>query len=485
MAAFEAVINSINNILWSMPLVFLVLGAGLYFSIRMKFPQARCLKQMIKATSSSKGSDEGLSSIQSFIFTAARSVGVGNIAGMATGIYFGGPGAIFWLWVLAFLGTTVALVETTLSQTYKRVVDGEYRGGPAYYLEGAIKNAGFGKFMGCAYAIVTAISVTFLMPEVQSYNIVHGLSDATGVNIMIYSVIFTAIIAISIMGGMKRIGNIAQRLSPLMGCAYVLMAILVILFNITKLPAVLMLIVKSAFGTDAIMGAIGGSAITWGIKRGVYANEVGIGTSAIASATAEVNHPAKQGLIGGLSVYIGTIFVCTTSAIMMLMTGCYNVVGPDGSSLLYEGLPGVAYGNGFVSAAIDSVIPGIGKIFVAVAILCFSFVALLAYYMYTESNVKYLFGANPVAVRLTQVFFVASIFVGCILSASAIWTLGDIGNALMAWVNVVGLILVGNTAIRIFRDYDNQKKNGIEEPVFDPDALDIPNVGEVWKKNNH
>ena len=481
MSVFRDVINSINGVLWSMPLVLLVLGAGIYFSIRMKFPQARCLKEMIRATCSSEGSEEGMSSLQSFIFTAARSVGVGNIAGMATGIFFGGPGSIFWLWVLAFLGTTVAQVETTLSQTYKRVVDGEYRGGPAYYLEGAIKNRGFAKMMGVAYAIVTIISVTLLMPEVQSFNIVHGLKDAIGGPILLYSILFTLLIAVTILGGLKRIGNVAQKLSPIIGCAYVLMAVIVIIVNIKHLPAVLALIFKSAFAKDAVFGAISGSAITWGIKRGVYANEVGIGSSAIASASAEVSHPAKQGLIGGLSVYIGTIFVCTTSAIMMLMTGCYNVQGNDGS-LIYEGLKGVDYGNQFVSMAIDTVIPGFGQIFIAVAILCFSFVALIAYYLYTESNVKYLFGDNKVAVRCIQVIFIAAIFIGTLLSAQEIWTLGDIGNALMAWINVIGLLLIGNIAVKIFNDYDKQKKSGVKEPVFNPEKLGLKNISEVWTK---
>lgn len=480
MELFEQILNSLNGVLWGMPLVILILGAGIYFSIRMKFPQARCLKEMIRLTGSSSGSEKGMSSIQSFIFTAARTVGVGNIAGMATGIFFGGPGAIFWLWVLAFFGTAVAQTESTLAQTYKKVVHGEYRGGPAYYMERGIKNKTLGKILAVAYAGVTIIAVTLLMPEVQSYNIVHGMKDAFGGNLLIYAVIFTFVLGLTIIGGLKRIGNVAQKISPIMGCAYVLMALVVMIVNIKELPAVLALIVKSAFSMDAVFGGIAGSAITWGIKRGVYANEVGIGTSAITSASAEASHPAKQGLISGLSVYIGTIFVCTTSAIMMLMTGCYNVQGADGE-LIYEGIKGVAYGNGFVSGAINTVFPGVGEIFIAVAILCFSFVALTAYYLYTESNVKYLFGGNKVAVRVIQILFILAVFAGTLLSAQTIWTMGDIANALMAWLNVIGLILLGNQSVKIFKDYERQKKAGVEEPVFDPESLGIHNVGDVWK----
>ena len=475
----ETVLGTINDIVWSMPLVILVLGAGIIFSFRMKFPQFRYLKEMFKIMASGKETEKGLSPLRAFVFTAARTVGVGNISGMAAAIFFGGPGAIFWLWVLALVGATVALIEAILAQTFRVIVNGEYRGGPAYYMEKGMKNKKVGRIFAIVYAVVTLVSIVLLMPGVQSYNISHGISDAFGVPVIAVGVLFAALIAFTIFGGLKRIGTAAQRISPIMATLYVLMSIVIIIVNIQSLPQVFSMIIGSAFGADQVFGALLGTAITWGIKRGVFANEVGIGTSAITGAVGEVSHPVKQGLTNALSVFVGTFLVCTPSAIMMLMTGCYNVSDGAGG-LLYEGLAGVSYGNGFVSAAIDTIFMGIGKPFVAIAILCFAFVALLAYYLYAETNMFYLFPAKKPAIFTLRICFVASVFIGSILSADTIWTLGDIGNGAMAWVNVIALIILGGLGIKIFKDYDKQKKAGIAEPEFDAKALGIENVSECW-----
>ncbi len=474
------VLAKINDVAWGMPLVVLIVGAGIYFSIRMKFPQFRYFKEMIRIMSSGGDSKEGLSPLKTFIFTAARSVGVGNIAGMATAIYFGGPGAIFWLWVLALVGSAVAMIEAILAQTYRVKELGEYRGGPAYYMSKGIRHKTFGKILGCLYAVVTVIGVAFLMSGVQSYNIAHGFEDAIGISYKVVGAILALLMAFVIMGGLKRIGGTAKVISPVMAILYIIVTLIVVVCNIGKLPGVIALIFKSAFGVDQVFGAIVGSAVTMGIRRGVFANEVGIGTSAITGAVSEIENPVMQGLTNALSVFIGTFFVCTPSAIMMLMTGCYNV--SDGSgALLYEGLPGVEYGNGFVSASINSVLHGGGNIFIAVAIFCFAFVALLAYYLYSESNLLYLFKGSKTAVNILRVLFVAAIWIGSLLSADTIWTLGDIANAFMAWINVAALIILGNRGIKIFKDYDAQKKAGIEKPVFSPKKLGIGNECETWK----
>mgnify|MGYP004458543541 CR=1 FL=1 len=473
------ILAKINDIAWSMPLVILVVGAGIYFSIRMRFPQFRYFKEMIHIMSSGNDSEHGLSPLKTFIFTAARSVGVGNIAGMATAIYFGGPGSIFWLWILALVGSAVAMVEAILAQTYRVKELGEYRGGPAYYMSKGIKNKTLGKIMGGVYAVVTVIGVAFLMSGVQSYNIAHGFEDAIGIPYKIAGVVLAVLMGFVIMGGLKRIGDTAKMISPFMAIVYIIMTLIIVICNIEKLPGVIALIFKSAFGADQMFGAILGSAVTMGIRRGVFANEVGIGTSAITGAVSEIANPVMQGLTNALSVFIGTFFVCTPSAIMMLMTGCYNVSDGKGG-LLFEGLPGVGYGNGFVSAAINSVIPGIGNIFVAIAIFCFAFVALLAYYLYSESNLLYLFKNNKMAVNVLRILFVAAILVGSLLSADTIWTMGDIANAFMAWINVAALIILGNLGIRIFKDYDKQKKSGVDVPVFDPKKLGLGEECETW-----
>lgn len=376
---------------------------------------------------------------------------------------------MFWLWVLALVGASVALIEAILAQTFRVKVLGEYRGGPAYYMSRGMKNKKVGKVFGMAYAIVTVIGVAFLMSGVQAYNIAHGFEDAVGGSYIFFGVALAALMGFVIFGGLKRIGETAKRISPFMAILYILMTLIIVIVNIKELPGVIALIVKSAFGAEQIFGGIVGSAVTMGIRRGVFANEVGIGTSAITGAVGEVRNPVMQGLTNALSVFIGTFFVCTPSAIMMLMTGCYNVTDGKGG-FLFEGLPGVEYGNGFVSAAINSVIPGIGNVFVAIAIFCFAFVALLAYYLYSESNLLYIFHS----------LFVLGILLGSLLSADMIWTMGDIANAFMAWINVVALIILGNLGIRIFKDYDRQKKSGVENPKFDPKKLGFGEECETW-----
>lgn len=475
------ILTMINDVLWSMPLVILVLGAGLYFSVRMGFPQFRYLKEMIRNMGKGQDSSRGLSPIRAFIFTAARTVGVGNIAGMAAAIFYGGPGAVFWFWILALIGSAVALIEAVLSQTYRQTVHGEYRGGPAYYMEYGIRNKALGRVMATIFAGLTILCFVFLAPTTQSYNITQGLAEAFHLPVVLVGIAFTVFLGFIILGGLKRIGDAAQKISPVMALVYILMAFVIIMMNIRKLPGVFALIICSAFGTDQVFAAIVGSAVSMGIKRGVFANEVGVGSSAVTAAVGEVSHPVKQGLSNALSVFIGTFFVCTTSAVMMLMTGCYNVSnGAD--DLLYEGLPGVAYGNGFVASAIDTVLPGVGAPFVAVAILCFASVALLAYYLYGESSLYYLFPKSRTLPLIMKVCFLATVFLGCLLSADSIWTMGDIGHGVMAWVNILSLLILGNQAVRIFKDYDRKRKEGIEDPVFDPDALGIEQVSETWKK---
>jgi AGCS family alanine or glycine:cation symporter len=475
------ILTAVNNVLWSMPLVILVLGAGLYFSIRMGFPQFRYFKEMIHNMSEGSESSRGLSPVRAFIFTAARTVGVGNIAGMATAIFYGGPGAVFWFWILALIGSAVAMVEAVLAQTYRQTIHGEYRGGPAYYMEYGIKNKKLGRSMALIFASLTILCFTFLAPTTQSYNIAQGISSAFHLPVIAVGIVFTLFLAFIIFGGLKRMGSAAQKISPIMALLYILMSLIIIVMNIKKLPEIFALIFKSAFGTDQVFSAIVGSAVSWGIKRGVFANEVGVGSSAVTGAVGEVSHPVKQGLSNALSVFIGTFFVCTTSAVMMLLTGSYNVSDNKGG-LLYEGLPGVEFGNDYVSSAIDTVLPNIGAPFVAIAILCFASVALLAYYLYSESSLLYLFPNSKVFPWVLRICFIADIFMGCLLSADSVWTMGDIGHGVMAWVNIIALLILGSQAIRIFKDYDRQRKNGVKEPKFNPDALGLKEVSETWKQ---
>lgn len=473
------ILTKLNDYVWGMALVLMVLLTGLYYSIKMGFPQFRRFKLLLKASSSGGESQKGLNQLQSFIFTAARTVGVGNIAGMAAGIHFGGPGSIFWLWVLAILGSPIAMIEGIMSQVYKKEVRKEYRGGPSYYMEKAFKNKKVGHAFAMFYAIVGVLSVTLLMPSVQTYNIVNGINLAFNFNVVIVGLIFAIVFGLIIFGGLRRIGNVAQRVSPFMAIAYFSMAIIVIIFNINKLPATIALIIKSAFGKDAIFGAIVGQSITWGIKRGVFANEVGVGSAAITSASADVDHPVTQGMIGGLSVFMGTFFICTTSALMMIITDSYNTVDKAGNYLV-NNLSGIEYGNAYVVNAINSCLPGIGQAFIAISVLCFSSVALLAYYLYAESDLIFLVGNREKPIFILRIVFIISVFLGSINDVDTVWTMGDMAYGLMAWINVFTLIFIGNQAVKIFKDYEEQEKLNIK-PLFDPDKLGIHEASDVWR----
>lgn len=481
----NAILENIASKIWDMPLIFLILGVSVYFSVLMKFPQFTQFKEMLRLLKERGESEQGLSPFQSFIFTAARTVGVGNIAGMATGIYFGGPGAIFWLWVLALFGSSVAIIEGTLAQTYKKVINNEYKSGPANYMAEGFSNPKIGKVFAILYSIITTISLTFLMSGVQSYYIVEGLHEAFKIPTLPLAIVFTVILGIVIFGGLKRMGRTAQKISPIAGLLYVVMSLIVILLNITKLPEVVGLIFRSAFGNDAIFGAMLGSALQWGIRRGVHANEIGIGTSAITSATSQVKHPAQQGLLGGMSVYIGTLFVCTTTTFMILMTGTYNVVNPSGQ-IVFEGVKGLNYGNPFVAEAIQSVIPipNIGNIFVALAILVFAFVALTAFYLYAESSFSYIIGDNKTAFTILKICFLGAVFGGTLVVSDTIWALADIGNGLMAWTNILALLFVGHKGAKIVGDYITKRRQGESEPEFDPSQVGIDPDTVIWKKDS-
>ena len=481
----ESMVNNINDVIWSIPLIVLILGSGVYFSIRTKFPQIRLLKEMFRLLKENKGkgTEEGISGLRAFIMTAAGRVGVGNIAGMATAITLGGPGAIFWLWIVAFFGTSIALIESTLAQAYKITVNGEFRGGPAYYIE---KGIGI-KWCAKAFALVTILAPGVLMPGVQTFNIASGLNDAFGWDKVVIASVLALVIGLCIFGGVKRISSVAEKVSPFMACAYLLVSFIIIGVNIAKVPEVFMLIIHSAFGTQPIFGALAGAALSKGVMRGVFANEAGQGTAAIMAGSADVSHPVKQGLAGCLSVYMGTFLVCTTSAFMILLTGNYNVVNPAGG-FIFEGMPGKEYGVANVHAAINTVMPGFGAPFIAVSILLFAFIALLAYYYYAESNLAYVFyeskawqkSNKPFLYVLRGVFILAA-FQGCLQVVSVAWTMGDIGCGLMTWLNIIAVLVLSKQGLKIFDDYERQKKLGLE-PVFDPEVLGIANAGSVWQE---
>lgn len=474
----ENIISTITNWVWSPALIVLCLFAGLFFSIQTRFVQLRRIKEMVQLLfQNDKRQKVGVSTFQAFTMAISGRVGTGNIVGVATAIGFGGPGAIFWMWIIAFLGASSAFVESTLAQIYKEEHNGEFRGGPSYYIEKGLKC----RWLAIAFAICAILACGFLLPSIQSNSIASAFSTSLNIN-PLYTGITTAIfIGAVVIGGVKRIANVAQIVAPFMAFIYVLIALIIVVCNISKLPATFALILSSAFGTHQIFGAIIGSTIMWGVKRGIFSNEAGQGTCPIIAAAAKVSHPVKQGLVQAFSVYIDTLLVCTATAIMILSTGMYNVTDESGT-VLYAGAASLTSNCiTYTQAAVDSILP-IGDDFIAISLLFFAFTTIMAYYYYAETSIVYLSKRKNKArtgIWILRGLMIAGILYGSVKEAALAWQLGDIGVGLMAWINIVAILFMFPKAIRTLRDYEKQKHQGIDEPVFDPQKLDIENA-EYW-----
>ncbi|MBR9858894.1 MAG: alanine:cation symporter family protein [Gammaproteobacteria bacterium] len=474
-------VNGINSYIWSLPLIYLCLGVGLYFSLRTRFLQIRHIKEMVRLMFKGEASPAGITSFQALTLSLSGRVGTGNIAGVATAITFGGPGAVFWMWMVAFLGAGTAFVESTLAQIYKEKDDnGLYRGGPAYYIE---KGLGM-KWYAWIFAISTIIGCGLLLPGVQANSIASGIENAFGISTSVSAAVVVILLGLIIFGGVKRIAHFTQIVVPFMALGYILVAFVIIIMHIEMLPDVVGLIVGSAFGMQAGFGAILGLAIEWGVKRGIYSNEAGQGTGPHPAAAAEVSHPAKQGLVQGFSVYVDTLFVCTATAFMIIITGAYNVMGKAGE-VIVEQLPGVSAGPGYTQAAVESVMPGFGGTFVAVALFFFAFTTILAYYYIAETNVAYINRQvhRPWMIFVLKIALMASVVYGAVKTAELAWGLGDIGVGLMAWLNIVAILLLQKPALIALKDYEAQKAQGLD-PTFDPIKLGIKNA-DIWVKDNN
>lgn len=468
-------VGAINGVIWSPALIFLCLGVGLYFSLRSRFLQLRHIKHMITLMFQGRPTDAGVSSFQALTMTLAGRVGTGNIAGVATAITFGGPGALFWMWIVAFLGASSAFVESTLGQVYKEKINGEYRGGPAFYIE---KGLGV-KWYAWLFAIVTIFSCGLLLPGVQANSIGASLDIAFGLNPNVTAALLAVLLSFIIFGGVKRIASFSSMVVPFMALGYIIVACVIIAINIDQLPSVILLIWKSAFGLEAGFGAILGQAIMWGVKRGVYSNEAAQGTGPHASSAAAVSHPVKQGLVQAFSVYIDTLFVCSATGFMLLITGLYNVQGVDGAAL-YTGIAGVAAGPGYVQTAMESMMPGFGNYFVAIALFFFAFTTIIAYYYIAETNIAFINRKihRPWLTFLLKLCLMASTVYGTVRTADLAWGLGDIGVGLMAWLNIIAIVLLHKKAFASLKDYETQNAQGLD-PQFDPVRLGIKNA-DYW-----
>jgi len=471
---------SLDNFFWGKVMIYLCLAAGIYFSVLMRFPQVRLIKDMVKNLFATKSSDEGVSSFQGFAMALGGRVGTGNITGVASAIFFGGPGAVFWMWAIAFLGAGSAYIEAALAQVWKQEIHGEYRGGPAYYIEKGLGS----RSLGMAFAVLTLVSCGLLLPGIQSNSFATAAKGAFGIEPIFVAIVFSGLLGYIVFGGGKRIAKVAGMIVPFMAVAYVALAVIILAVNFTKVPYVFGLIFSSAFNMNAVYGAVFGLAISWGVKRGIFSNEAGQGTGAQAAGAAEVSHPAKQGLVQAFSVYVDTLLVCTATAIMILSTNTFNVANPAGG-FISEFVPGMEKGN-FTQAAVDSFIPGIGGGFVAIALGFFTFTTVLAYAFYTDSNVGYLFRHNSngsgykMAITASRIGIVVMVFISTIMSADVVWNFGSAGVGAMAWFNVIVIILLTKPGIATLRDYEAQKKLGVD-PVFVPERIGIKGA-ELWHK---
>ncbi|MBF4257213.1 alanine:cation symporter family protein [Vibrio anguillarum] len=484
----QSFVDFLNGIIWSPALIYLCLGAGLFYSIVTRFVQVRHFFEMWRLLLSGKSSTKGISSFQALAVSLSGRVGTGNIAGVAAAIGFGGPGAIFWMWVVAFFGAATAYAESTLAQIYKEEDEGEFRGGPAYYIEKAMGQ----KWYAWIFAISTIFACGVLLPGVQSNSIGNAVEAAFGAGPIIettigsftFAKIFTGtvvsiILAFIIFGGVKRIANFTQVVVPFMALAYVITAFVIILLNISEVPRIFSMIIGDAFTPMAGIGA----AIGWGVKRGVYSNEAGQGTGPHAAAAASVDHPAQQGLVQAFSIYIDTLLVCSATAFMILITGAYNVHGGAEGAFLVQNIAADISANGpvFTQMAIESALPGVGKPFVAFALFFFAFTTILAYYYIAETNIAYIRRTFKVdgLMFLLKVVIIATVFYGTVRTANLAWAMGDVGVGLMAWLNIVGILIIffmAKPAIAALKDYEEQQKQGVDEYLFNPIKLGIKNA---------
>lgn len=446
MEKFSMFVNQMDAIVWSMVLVVLCLGVGLYLSLRLKFPQIRLVKEMVKLLTSKEDSESGITPFQAFATTVGARVGMGNIAGVASAIFYGGPGSVFWMWMIAVIGAASAFVESALAQAYKvKSPDGEFTGGPAYYIEKGLKC----KPYAVVFAVVAFLGPGFLMPGVQINSLVTVFEEAFSVN------------------------------KILVGAIYILAALIIVGLNITKLPGILLMIVQSAFGVHAVLGGILGSAVSWGVKRGIYSNEAGMGCGAIVSAAAECSHPVKQGLIQSFSIYVDTLFIGTSTALIVLLTGTFDVTDGAGNLLMSQ-TGGIEAGIKWTQHALMSTFGSWSGKALAIIIVLFVFTSMTGYCYQAESNIRYLTGNSKKAIAIARAIFLAASFMGAIVNADAVWAMGDIGYGLMAWANIIAIALLAPKAVALLKDYEKQKKEG-KDPAFDPKEFGIEDETGAWK----
>ncbi|MCM2129731.1 alanine/glycine:cation symporter family protein [Larsenimonas rhizosphaerae] len=476
--AVNAVTDPVSNFIWTYILVYLLLGVGVLFTVITRFMQFRLIGHMARVTFTSRGSGDGVSAFQAFSTSLAGRVGTGNLAGVALALWVGGPGAIFWMWITALVGLATAFIESTLGQVYKvRHEDGVFRGGPAYYIEHGLGQ----RWLGCVFAVFLIIAFGLAFCGAQANTISRALDAAFEVPSWLTGVVLVIMTAMIIYGGIKSVAQAAEKIVPFMAIAYLLVALYILFANASEVPAMLALIVKSAFGFGPAVGGAAGFAIKAamenGVKRGLFSNEAGMGSAPNAAATATVRHPAAQGLVQSFGVVCDTLIICSCTAVVILLSGVYQT--------LMAGSPGAdIQGIQLTQDAMTDHLGVFGTWFIAVAIFMFAFTSILADYAYSSVNIEYLFPRHAKqADQVLRIVVLLMVMVGAVASLDFIWHFADLAMGMMATVNLVAIVLLAPVALKVLRDYEQQRRDGVREPRFDPRrVLKHPEQvdGSVW-----
>ncbi|MCR1823714.1 alanine/glycine:cation symporter family protein, partial [Terrisporobacter muris] len=466
MELLNNLVGIVNELLWSKVLIIMLITLGLYFTFRTKFVQFRFFGEMFRLLGDgAKGEKKegAVSSFQAFCISTASRVGTGNIAGIAMAVVAGGPGSVFWMWLIALIGSASSFVESTLAQIFK-IKDGEgFRGGPAYYMEQGLKSKG----MGVAFSILITICFGFIFNAVQSNTITAAFNNAFGMNRLVIGLILAALTGVIIFGGVHRVAKVSEIIVPIFAVLYILVSLFVVVINIGEIPGIIKAIFESAFGLrEMAVGSMSGMILV-GIKRGLFSNEAGMGSAPNAAATADVTHPVKQGLIQTLGVFTDTIVICSCTAFMILLYSDYATAGLEGIEL--------------TQAALSSQIGPIGNVFIAICILLFAFSSIVGNYYYGESNIEFM-SKNKTILNVFRAMVVGMVLFGSVAKVQLVWDLADVFMGIMAVINLVAIALLGKYAFIALKDYSDQKNAGIKEPVFDASNIaGLENV-ECWKE---
>ena len=464
----EAIVGNINNALYTYVLIIMLIGCGIYFTVRTKFVQFRLLGQQIKSVTDKPKDSKGVSSFQALMVSTASRVGTGNIIGVSTAICLGGFGSVFWMWLIAIIGGASAFIESTLAQIYKRRGPDGWYGGPAYYIETAFKS----RLVAVLFSVFLILTYGFGFNMLASYNLQSTFSAYNFYNPQytpwIIGFVLALLVGYCLFGGGKRIANVTSFLVPVMGVIYIAVAVVIMIINISSLPSVISRIFTEAFDIKAIFGGFSGSCVMYGIKRGLFSNEAGVGSAPNASASAEVSHPVKQGLVQVLSVFLDTILVCSATAFMCMCSG----VEPT------KELSGAPY----VQEALKATLGNLGPVFITVAMILFAFTTLLGNLYYVDQSLFFMMRRKPPKSVLYTYYLIASlvIFVGAGLSADLLWSIADITMGVMALINIPVILILGKYAFRALKDYEKKVKAG-KELDFKVKDIDLPHEVDCWK----